>query len=115
MTRRYTKRDYSNTIKGKMALMPEYENRCFVCHKKFGRGFAFHHLWYLKTGEVYYKDYKNSNDYNGDLTKLIRKNPKRFLLLCRVHHHYIERLHMVLKNHPNTFKRLIIAIRLTKT
>lgn len=106
------RKDYNKSVKGQMALRPEYENRCFVCHKKFGRGFSFHHLWYLKKGEVHYKNYKNSKKYNEDLSKLIKRNPKRFLLLCRVHHHYVE----VFNNMKNDkFLRFIMAVKLTKT
>ena len=115
MTRKYKRKDYSSTIKGKMALRNEYKNRCYVCHKKFGHGFAFHHLWYLKKGEVHYKDYKNSRKYNDDLSKLIIKNPRRFLLLCRPHHHYIEWGRNLTRKSPEKFIRFINAVHNTKT
>lgn len=66
-----------------------YANRCYVCHKKFGKGFAFHHLYYLKNDAIY-KDFKNSNAYHRELEKFINLNPKRFLLLCKAHHHLVE-------------------------
>jgi hypothetical protein len=112
---RRKKKDYSDTPKGQMALLNEYKNRCFVCHKKFGRGFAFHHLWYLKKNEVHYKNYKNSRKYNDDLTILIKRNPKRFLLLCRVHHHYIEWGRNITRKNPEKFLRFIEAVYKTKT
>ncbi len=115
MTRRYIRKDYSKSVKGQMALRPEYNNKCFVCHKKFGRGFAFHHLWYLKNNEVHYKDYKNSKTYNEDLAKQIKKNPSRFLLLCRVHHHYIEWGRNICRKNPEKFLRFIEAVNKTKT
>lgn len=109
------RKDYSDTLKQKMAKRDDFNNRCYVCHKKFGRGFSFHHLWYLKIGEVHYKDYKNSRTYNDDLSILIKRNPKRFLLLCRVHHHYIEWGRNITRKNPDKFLRFIDAVNKTKT
>ena len=75
--------------KQKVALLPRFKNRCFVCWKKFGSGFTFHHLWYNKN-EPYHADYKDSTKYQLDLLPHVKKNPKQFLLLCKVHHHFVE-------------------------
>jgi len=43
----------------KKSLARLFRSRCFVCHKRFGKGFAYHHLWY-DGGEP---DYANKNEY----------------------------------------------------
>ena len=73
----------------KTELAKLYKSRCYVCHKKFGKRFAFHHLWYIDN-DVIHRNYKgNSEKYHKDLKPLILDNPKRFMLLCNTHHHYI--------------------------
>ena len=67
-----------------------YHNRCYVCRKPFGKGFAFHHLWYEPIDAVYHNFNGNSNKYHIQLEKFIISNPKRFLLLCKPHHHLVE-------------------------
>ena len=109
------KKKHGDVIKAQMAFKIEYNNRCYVCHKKFGRGFAFHHLWYLQKDEVHYKDYNSSKKYNEALSKLIINNPRRFLLLCRPHHHYIEWGRNLTRKNPDKFLRFIDAVNKTKT
>ena len=53
--------------------------------------------------------------YNEALSKLIIKNPKRFLLLCRVHHHYIEWGRNITRKSPEKFIRFVDAVHKTKT
>jgi hypothetical protein len=67
-----------------------YKNRCYVCHKKFGKYFAFHHLWYEIKDARYSMFKSNTNKYHIELAKYIKLNPKRFILLCRGHHHLVE-------------------------
>ncbi len=75
--------------KQKVALLPRFKNRCFVCWKKFGRGFTFHHLWY-RDDEPYYSNFKDSTKYQLALLPYVKKRPTQFLLLCKVHHHFVE-------------------------
>ena len=90
-----------------------YKNRCYVCRKVFGKGFAFHHLWYELNDAIYSKYNGNSNRYHQDLERFIVLNPKRFLLLCKAHHHLVE-WGASLKD-ESKWKRFCKARSMTKT
>ena len=90
----------------------KYKNRCYVCWKKFGKGFAFHHLWY-EVNDARYKQFKNSDLYHRELERFISHNPKRFILLCKAHHHLVE-WGASLKDEKK-WKRFCKARRMTKT
>ena len=94
----------------RVAKKGRFHNRCFVCWKKFGIGFHFHHLWYVD-GEPMYRDYSNSTDYRIAVMPYIRKNPKQFLLLCTAHHRMVEWLE---KMGDVKFRRLCRARRITR-
>lgn len=90
-----------------------YKNRCYICRKRFGKGFAFHHLKYEEQDAIY-KNYKgNSDKYHRDLERFIISNPKRFLLLCKPHHHFVE-WGASIKN-KSMWNRFIKARRMTNT
>jgi hypothetical protein len=67
-----------------------YQERCFVCHKKYGKNFQFHHKEYEK-GEKKWKDFKNAEEYWQYVSKKIIENPKRFVLLCKKCHWHIDK------------------------
>lgn len=94
----------------KKLVAKKFKSRCYVCWKKFGKYFLFHHLKYID-GEPYYTDYKSSIDYNLALLPFIRKEPKRFMLLCRVHHHFLE---WGKKLGDDKFKRFCRARRMSR-
>lgn len=89
-----------------------FQNRCYVCHKKFGKYFAFHHLWYELEDARYYM-YKGTNQYHKELEKFIILNPKRFLLLCKAHHHLVEWSASI--KDDSKWKRFCKARGMTKT
>ena len=105
-----TKRDMAFEQMQKVARNRRFHSRCFVCWKKFGKGFHFHHLFYVD-GEPVYSDYSNSTDYRIAIIPYIRKNPKQFLLLCTAHHRMVEWL---AKMGNVKFRRLTRARRLTQ-
>lgn len=87
-----------------------FGSKCFICERKFGKGFTFHHLYY-KIGEKTYRDFKNGDDYNEYIVEIVKKNPRQFILLCRKHHIVLE---WMLMYKEATFKRLLKAIKMTK-
>ena len=105
-----TKRDLVYEEMLRVAKKGRFHSRCFVCWKKFGKGFHFHHLWYVD-GEPMYRDYSNSTDYRIAVMPYIRKNPKQFLLLCTAHHRMVEWL---AKMGDVKFRRLCRARRITR-
>ena len=67
-----------------------YDNRCYICHKNIGKGFSLHHIYYLKTGEIKYTDYKSRDQYYTALGPVVAADPDRFALLCIKHHYMVE-------------------------
>ena len=101
-------------IKGALASHRRFKNRCYVCRKSFGKGFAFHHLWYYKESgcDAVYSDFKgNSLKYNIALMPFVKAEPKRFLLFCLTHHHAVER---GVAFNPDKYDRIVKAVRMTK-
>jgi len=83
-------------LKKKLRAAKKYHSRCYCCHREFRDtkaskklGWTFHHLFY-KEGEPVYSEYKDSLNYQLALLPFVLKNPSQFLLLCKVHHHYLE-------------------------
>jgi hypothetical protein len=68
-----------------------FDSRCYVCHKKYGKNFKFHHLTY-RVDEKTYRDFKNSNDYQLYILPIIEKRVLDFELLCDSHHYMVEKL-----------------------
>jgi hypothetical protein len=66
-----------------------FMGRCFWCGKKYGSGFAFHHLNY-KAGRLTYSSFKDTVNYHKYLIPEILASPERFGLLCKAHHHFVE-------------------------
>ena len=106
-----SKRETLLTEKRKVSSLSRFKNRCYVCWKKFGKYFTFHHLWYVE-GEPYHADYQDNTDYQLAVLPYVRKNPKQFLLLCRAHHKYVE-WGKSIKNEA-MWKRFCIARKLSQ-
>lgn len=87
-----------------------YNSECYVCKKKFGKGFTFHHKKYY-THEKTYKDFKNANRYQFYILPIIKKRPRDFALLCYKHHYMVERLKRFNKDN---FKRLVKVVEDSK-
>jgi len=64
-------------LKTKVAALPQFKSRCYICRKKFGTKFAFHHLEYDNTPTYKDQKYKGSSLlYQLDLLPFIKKNLK---------------------------------------
>jgi hypothetical protein len=66
-----------------------FGGRCFWCGKPYGKGFSFHHLRY-PPGELTYSDFNGTVNYHKYILPKVEKEPERFALLCRAHHHFVE-------------------------
>ena len=80
-----------------------FENRCYICHKKYGKGFGIHHIRYTP-GEKTYKDFFTSESYHEYLRESIAQRPQDFALLCKAHHFTIEQMK---RYKPDRLERLI--------
>jgi len=83
-----------------------FGSMCYVCHKRFGKGFTFHHRWYTK-GEAFYTD----TNYHERIYKDVRRSPEQFLCLCVKCHYSLEKFK---RYKPENFKRLIKAVNMSR-
>ena len=93
--KKVTKQELSTLARHRLAQHRQFGGVCYVCGRKYKSGgyFVFHHLWYKK-GEKVYSDFKKQADYWSYVEVEIRKQPSRFILLCRGHHRAVESLAM---------------------
>jgi len=95
----------------KISMAQQYfKGRCFLCRKKQKKNFLFHHLDY-SSGEKTYSDFGNTVDYNEYILPIVKKNPKRFMLLCVPHHHAIGQ---GARYGDDTWKRYVMAVNMTR-
>lgn len=83
-------------------------SRCYICHKKFGKGFVFHHLYY--SGDE--PDFKaDKYSYYAHVFKQVRDRPQQFALLCHAHHYFVEWAKRI---SDDKFRRFVRLRRLSK-
>jgi hypothetical protein len=83
---------------------------CYVCGRKYGKGFNFHHKKYIE-GEKTYRDFKNPLHYTLYVIAMVLVDPDRFVLLCRKHHISVE---MLKRYKYETFWRLIQVVAMSR-
>lgn len=66
-----------------------FEDRCFICRKPYGKGFAFHHEIYDESRKTH-SDFPNTIAYNRYVLPEIIASPERFWLLCKICHAKID-------------------------
>lgn len=95
---------YGKFIKKRTELAKLYNSKCFICNKKFGKFFVFHH-----------KQYNNlkytSKGYWRKVLDEIEQSPEIFMLVCKPCHGYLE--HIIHTN--GGLDRFIEAVKSTKT
>lgn len=108
----------STSIMRELALR-FFDNRCFVTLEKFkNKGFVIHHLWYVENDvrrEKYPKGEKGRYEYLKALKKIVEKEPYRFILIKNGIHTRIDHPRRGLSRmKPDNFKRLVLAVLLTR-
>lgn len=83
------KKEESDKLKRKIAAKPQFDLKCRICDKKFGKGFLFHHRRYVD-GEKTWRDFKTTYDYNLYILPRVDEDPNRFRLFCKKHHNAVE-------------------------
>lgn len=101
------KKEIIDKMKREVASLPQFDLKCFVCNKKFGKYFVFHHKKYLNSDKIY-SDFKDSYAYNIYVLPIIKNDPNRFALLCKKHHQSVEVMKMF---RLEVFDRLIKLIK----
>lgn len=82
----------------------------YVCHRRFGKGFAFHHKLYC-TGEKKYSDFMTNYFYQKYILDIIEKRPGDFALLCQNHHRAVEILKVMKPDRFERFVNLVVESR----
>jgi hypothetical protein len=83
--------------KKKLAKHRRFSSRCAMCRTAFSRsgGFTFHHIFYenqdkrKKDFTKHPTQYQNDMDYKNHILDEVKRNPKKFRLLCSKHHHMV--------------------------
>lgn len=96
-----------------LSLAKLFQSRCYVCHKKCteGKYFVIHHKIY-KVNEKIYSDFKKNGRpdrlaYYQYLEPIVRKEPKRFALVCNKDHFATETLKRYKKDKLKRLLRLV--------
>jgi len=100
------KKEIMDKLKREIAYMPQFDGKCFVCNKKFGKWFVFHHKKYLNSDKIY-SDFKDSWSYNEYVLPIIKRDPNRFALLCKKHHQSVEMLKRFKKDNLDRLIKLV--------
>jgi len=80
--------DSVKAMKQKIAI-EYFDGECFICHKSYGKWFAYHHKEYDPRRKTH-ADFKNTTEYNRYVIPEVIANPERFRLLCKVCHARID-------------------------
>jgi len=99
------KKETVKKYKRQIAIL--FDSECYVCQKKYGKNFHFHHLTY-RNEEKTYRDFNNNEDYQLYILPIIEDRPLDFELLCNRHHYLVEKLKPFL---PERLDRLFDVIR----
>jgi len=101
----------------KKSVAKLFQYRCYVCyeHSTQKNQMVFHHKWY-EQGDRTYDDFKKNGypdtlAYHEYLIPIIKKNPKRFLMLCSRHHVILERMK---RWNSDKLRRLVNAVKMSK-
>lgn len=90
-----------------------YDGMCFVCQKKFGKRFQFHHKRYIK-GDKKWHEFTNPMDYWKHVEEKMLEDPDRFTLLCHTCHHRVDKQRGGLSRmNKDKLERLFIVSRET--
>jgi hypothetical protein len=73
----------------KRVALEFFDGKCFVCPKKYGKGFAYHHVEYDPTRKTH-SDFKTTIEYNRYVLPEIIAEPDRFYLLCKTCHARVD-------------------------
>ncbi len=89
-----------------------FDGHCYICLKKFGKNFHFHHIEY-RTEELKHSDFNSFFKYNSYVLPIIETMPDKFALLCHKCHRLLGFLQSI-KN-DSRFERLVDLSRRSRT
>ena len=100
------------------SILKLFQSKCWICKGKYNlhEAFTIHHKKYLPDEKIY-SDFKTPSGYPDKLNyyryliPIVRKDPKRFLLL---HHKCHYSLGFICRFGEPKLKRLLLARRMSK-
>ena len=108
MVTKINKKEEIKKYKRQVAIL--FNSECYVCKKKYGKRFHFHHLTY-RDNEKTYRDFKSNYNYQVYILPIIEERPRDFELLCFKHHYLVE----ILKRFKSErLERLFVVVRKSK-
>ncbi len=81
------KKEYTEKYRRQVAEL--FSSVCYVCDKKYGKRFHFHHVRY-RDNELVYSDFNSNDNYQLYVLPIIQNRPLDFELLCNKHHYLVE-------------------------
>jgi len=101
------KKEYTEQYRRQVAEL--FDSVCYVCAKKYGKRFSFHHKRYIPK-ERTYKDFKNNdnNNYQLYILPIIQQRPQDFELLYHKYHYLVE---ILKKFNPERLAKLFNVTR----
>ena len=85
-----------------------FHSECYLCHKKYGKNFQFHHITY-RENEKKHSDFDSYYEYTMYVVSIICKRPDDFALLCKTCHYLITILQAIKDN--SRFERVVDLAR----
>ncbi len=96
-----------DTKKYKRQVAKIFASECYVCGKKYGKNFQFHHIRYREDTKTC-RDFTTNVAYQSYILPIIHDTPWDFELLCNKHHYLIEQLK---RFKPERLERLFAVTR----
>ena len=89
MNKKKSKKEIVKKYKRQVAKI--FASQCYVCGKRYGKNFHFHHVRYRADTKTY-RDFTTNISYQSYILPIIHDAPWDFELLCHKHHYLIEQL-----------------------
>lgn len=85
-----------------------FHRECYLCHKKYGKNFQFHHIAY-RENEKKHSDFDSYYEYTVYVVSIIQTRPDDFALLCKTCHYLITILQAI--KDDSRFERVVDLAR----
>ena len=103
--KKMNKKDMVKKYKRQVAKI--FASECYVCGKRYGKNFQFHHVRY-RAGNKTYRDFRTNVSYQSYILPIIHDTPWDFELLCHKHRYLVE---ILKKFKPERLEKLFCITR----
>ena len=78
-----SKKDIIDKLKREVASMAQFDLKCGVCHRKYGKYFVFHHKQYIDSDKIY-SDFSDTYAYNEYVLPIIKNLSDKLNLIIKI-------------------------------